>query len=84
MEVARSILPVAAAIKVASQFSVVVIEPIGMEGFERLGNSLMQAAPSLHEQRAVRHLLGQRVLEGVFDLAHRRLLVYELAQLQML
>jgi len=50
----------------------VVIEAIGVEGFDGLGDALVQAAAPVHEQQTVGRLLGQRALGSVFDVAHRR------------
>ncbi len=41
--------------------------------------SLVQEFAPLDQQRVVGNVVGQRVLEGVFDISHRRLLVDELA-----
>jgi hypothetical protein len=43
----------------------------------------MQGPPALAEQTTVRHLVGQRVLEGVLELGERLRLVEELRRLQV-
>ena len=43
----------------------------------------MQLLPPLHQHGVVGHLLRERVLEGVFDVADRWLLENELAKLQI-
>src|SRR5215470_15438128 len=42
--------------------------PAGIERFERMDDRCVERSPSLLEQPAVRHLLRQRMLEGVFQL----------------
>ena len=57
--------------------------PVAGEGLEGLDNSAMQRAPPLLEQRFVGHLLGEGMLEGIFDLGKETRLVEELGRLQM-
>jgi hypothetical protein len=49
---------------------------------DRLGSPFVQKPAALSQQGVVGHVVGQRVLEGVFDINRRRLLVDELARLQ--
>ena len=51
--------------------------------FERCADPLVHLLAPLDQYRVVGDFLGQRVLEGVFDVADRRLLVDELADLQV-
>ena len=57
---------------------------IGVERLERRSRVLVQELAPLDQDRVVGDLLRQRVLENVFGIAHRRLLVDELAQLQVI
>jgi hypothetical protein len=57
--------------------------PLPSEGLERHDDAHMERPPLLLEQRLVGHLLGEGVLEGVFDVGGESRLVEELGGLQM-
>ena len=57
--------------------------PLSGERLQGLDDAGMQRAPPLLEQRLVGHLLGEGVLEGVFDLGEQARFIEELGGLQM-
>ena len=61
----------------------VLIEPVSVEPFDGAGHRRMDRLAALAELRAVRHLLGQRMLEGVLRLRVKRRLVEELPAHQL-
>src|SRR5208282_4469002 len=67
----------------ASEVRQMIVELIGKQRLERLCRSLVERLAALVQHRAVRHLMRERVLEGVFHVWQRRLLVDELAELQI-
>ena len=50
----------------------------GVEPLDGLDDPRMQGAPAVGEQASIRHLVGQRMLEGVLDIAARGLFIDEL------
>ncbi len=58
-------------------------EAIGVERLDRRHDPGVQRAPPLVEHAAVGHLVGERVLEGVFEIGEEARLVEELGGLQM-
>ena len=65
------------------EFGQMIVDLIERRRFERETDPLVQDLAPLDQQRVVGDFLRQRVLEGVLDIADRRLLVDELAQLQI-
>jgi hypothetical protein len=63
---------------VVGELSVVLRQPAGEQGLDRLRRAFVNRLPPLDEQRAVRHFLREDVLKGVFELRVERLLVDEL------
>ncbi len=61
----------------------VLAEAIGVERLDRRHDPGVQRAPPLVEHAAVGHLVGERVLEGVFEIGEEARLVEELGGLQM-
>jgi hypothetical protein len=57
------------------QLAVVVFELDGVQGFNCVRRLLMQDLATLLQHRAVRDFLGERMLENIFDLRKRWLLV---------
>ena len=57
--------------------------PLPDEALQGLDNPGVQAAPPLLQEAFVGHLMGQGVLEGVFDLGEEARLIQELGGLQM-
>jgi hypothetical protein len=57
--------------------------PVAGEGFEGLDNVGMERPPPLQQEAAVRHLLGEGVLEGVGVLGQEPRLVEELRRLEV-
>ena len=66
------------------EFGQMVVERGCVERLECPADALVQLLAPLDQDRVVGHFLRQRVLENVFGVAHRRLLVDELAQLQII
>src|SRR3984893_18322835 len=66
------------------QLGEVIVDPLLEQRLDRLTRALMQEPAALHQHRVVRHLLRERVLEGIFRLPQCGLLVDELAGLQAL
>jgi hypothetical protein len=60
----------------------VLSEPAGVETLDRIDDSRVEIAPALAEEACVRHLVGQRVLEGVLRLGEQGRLVQELGSAQ--
>src|SRR5882672_10879292 len=58
-------------------------EAIPVEGLDRLDDSRVQLAATLLQQTAVRDLVRERVLEGVFEIRRQSRLVNELGGLQV-
>src|ERR1700730_656563 len=55
------------------QFAQMIVQSLGVKRLYRLRCALMQQLTALDQQRAVRDLLRQRVLEGVLDVLSGRL-----------
>jgi hypothetical protein len=55
-----------------------------VQRFDRIADPLMERPSASYQDRPGSHLLGQRMLEDIFGVAQRRLLVDELAQLQVI
>lgn len=60
-----------------------VIQAIGVERFDRATSALVQQFAALAQQQFIGYLPGQRVLERIFDILARRLLIDELGGLQI-
>jgi hypothetical protein len=56
---------------------------IGVEPSHGRHGALVQPAPPFGEQAAIRHLVGERVLEGVFAVREQAGLVQELVLLEI-
>ena len=69
---------------VARKFAAAIFEPIREQGFDRCADPIVQLLAPFDQYRVVRDLLGERVLEDELRVAHRWLLVDELAQLQVI
>src|SRR5947209_2299419 len=74
-EVLHRLREVATTLEVTSKIAHVIIQAAIKEPLDCLTNPTVQRGASLLEQRLVGDLLGERVFEGVFDIAWRRLLV---------
>src|SRR5262249_61119133 len=66
------------------KFRDVLINLFLVNSFECSGDPFMKAPPSLKEDGTICDLLRQRVLEGVFQVADRGLLVDKLPPLQII
>ena len=64
------------------QFGNVVVQALGIGGFQRCADSLVQYTAAIVQHRIVGDIMSQRVLEDVLDVAGRRLLVDELGELE--
>ena len=73
---------VAAARKMMGQFGEVIVERSSVDRFNCMTHMLVQPLATLEQHGVVSHFLGERVLEDVFDVNDRGLLVDELTQLQ--
>ena len=62
------------------QLSDVIVQRGGVDRLNRMTHMLMQLLATFEQHGVVSHLLRERVLEGVFDVNDRGLLVDELAQ----
>src|SRR5215469_13183807 len=71
------------AIVVTGKVRKVVIETLSVKFFDGLGRALVQNSAAFTEYGAVADLLGQSVLELVFDVTRGGLLVNKLAKLQL-
>jgi hypothetical protein len=60
-------------------FGHIVIKPVGEQRLDRLACAFVQNPAALDQHRVVGDFLGQSVLELVFDVVDRLLLVNELA-----
>ena len=60
-----------------------VVPPVPRQGLQRLDNPGVQHAPPLLQQTAIRHLMGEGMLEGIGVLGKQAGLVEELCCLQM-
>jgi hypothetical protein len=58
-------------------------QALGREGLQGLDDTGVQHPPPLVQQAAVGHLMGQRMLEGVFQLREEPRLVHKLGRLQV-
>jgi hypothetical protein len=58
-------------------------QTIRVEPLDRFNDPRMEGAPALLEEAAVRHLVSQGVLEGVFQLREEASLVKELGGLEL-
>ena len=58
-------------------------QSVGIQLLQGRDNAGVQPAPSLLQEAAVGHLLGEGVLEGILDLGEEACLVEELGRLQM-
>ena len=61
----------------------VLAQPIGMESFDGLSYSAMEYPPTLNEERGVRDLISQTMLERVLQIRIEALLVEKLGRPQM-
>src|SRR5271154_5872002 len=66
------------------EFGQMFLDRTCVEGLERRSSALVQLLAPLDQNRVVGHFLRQRVLEDVLGVADGRLLVNELAQLQVI
>ena len=66
------------------QLGQVIVDPLLEQRLDRLTRALMQESAALHQHRVVRHLLRERVLEGIFRFPQCGSFVDELAGLQTL
>src|SRR5216684_3449946 len=66
------------------QLGQVIVDPILEQRLDSLTRALMQESAALHQHRVVRHLLRERMLEGVFRFPQCGSFVDELAGLQTL
>ena len=64
------------------QFGNVVVQALGIGGFQRRADSLVQHAAAIVQHGMVGDIMSQRVLEDVLDVAGRRLLVDKLGELE--
>src|SRR5208283_1795048 len=78
LKVLERLLRVAAASEVIRELFDVIVEPLRIKGLERHTDANVESAPALSQDGIVRHAQGKRVLEGVLDVAGRRLLIDEL------
>ena len=62
------------------QLGDVIVQRGGVDRLDRMTHMLMQLLATFEQHRVVSHFVGERVLEGVFDVNDRWLLVDELAQ----
>ena len=74
---------VAAARIVMRQFGNVIVKALGIGGFQRGADPLMQYAAAIVQHRLVGDVMSQRVLEDVLDVAGRGLLVDKLGELEL-
>ena len=58
-------------------------QPVGIESLDRFDDSRVECAPAVGEDASVRHLVRQRVFEGVFELGEEVGLVQELRGLEL-
>jgi hypothetical protein len=58
-------------------------EPVGMEALQRLGDAPVHVAALRLEEGPVRHLVGEHVGEGVFEIGKKGRLVEESGRLEM-
>ncbi len=66
----------------ARQIGQVIIQLVSEHRLQRHSGTLVQEFAAVRQHRVVTDLQGQGMLEGVFDIAHRGLLVDELGELQ--
>ena len=66
------------------EFAQMIVQLPGKHRLQCLACALVQLFAPLNQQRVVGDLPRQRVLENVLGVTHRRLLVDELAQLQII
>ena len=71
-------LPVLGRHVVARQHARDLAHAVAVEGLERLGDPTVQRAALVSRNRLVRHVVGQRVLEGVGHVGEHALLVDQL------
>ena len=64
------------------EFGEMIIQRGGVDRLDGVPRMLMQLLATLEQHRVVSHLLRERVLEDIFDVGDRGLLVNELAKLQ--
>jgi hypothetical protein len=67
---------------VMGEIDQVFVNGINKQCLERLSGAFVQYLTALDQHGIVRHLLGERVLEDIFDLVYRRLFVNEFGGLQ--
>ena len=60
-----------------------IVQPVGVERFDSRRRGFVKLLATPEQQRLVSHLQRERVLEDVFDLGKRRLLVDELGKLKV-
>ena len=65
------------------QFGNVIVQALGIGGFQRRADSLVQHAAAIVQHRVVGDVMSQRVLEDVLDVAGRGLLVDKLGELEL-
>ena len=82
-EIADCLLPHLAVQGMVGEPFHVLGEPVGVETLEDVDDPGVQGPAPLLQQRVVRHLIGQRMLERVFELREQASLIEELAGLQM-
>src|SRR5262249_3316284 len=58
-------------------------EAVRILGLDGLDDAGMELAPAFYEQTPVRHLMSQRMLEGVFDVGEQACFVQELNRLKV-
>src|SRR5215471_6172913 len=76
-------LPQLAAKRMMSKPIDVVTKPIRIETFDDLGDPRMKSTAAFEQQRVVRDLIGQSMLEGVFQVGIQGSFIEELSSLQM-
>jgi hypothetical protein len=81
MEISDRLLPQFALERVMGEPVDVLAEAISVECLDRPDDPRVQVVPSLVQEAAVRHLVGQRVLEGVLDVGEEASLVEKLRRL---
>ena len=74
-------MEISAALVVPRQIGHVIVEPISEQRLYRFADLLMKQPAALGQQRVVGCVAGERVLEGVLNVAWRWLLVNEFARL---
>ena len=60
-----------------------LVQALGMQALDRLHDGSMERAAAILQQRAISDVVGERVLEGVFQIREKPRLVQELRRLQL-